>query len=127
MSLGLRILRALACRSSVLVGAAVVLLSLLAAASASAAVSNPDMQVEIAGLSRAQQLLHAGNAARALSALSQLTQRVPRGALMEERDATRALAQCALARSSSTADAFIAHYPNSIHAAGVRSACERAD
>ncbi|HEY3664874.1 MAG TPA: hypothetical protein VGL19_02695 [Polyangiaceae bacterium] len=85
------------------------------------------MQLEISGLSRAQQLLHAGNAAQALSALDQLTQQVPRGALMEERAATRALAQCALGRSGSTADAFIARYPKSVHAARVRSACEPTD
>ena len=91
----------------------------------SAALSTRDMQLEIAGLSRAQQLLHAGNAAQALSALNQLAQQVPRGALMEERDATRALAQCALAGSSSTADAFIARHPSSVHAARVRSACGR--
>jgi hypothetical protein len=46
---------------------------------------------------------------------------------MEERAATRALAQCALGRSGSTADAFIARYPKSVHAARVRSACEPTD
>ena len=96
-------------------------------AASSAALSTRDMQLEIAGLSRAQQLLHAGNAAQASSALDQLTRQVPRGALMEERDATRALAQCALARASSTADAFIARHPQSVHAARVRGACEPAD
>lgn len=81
------------------------------------------MQLEIAGLSRAQQLLHSGNASQALNALNQLGEQVPRGALMEERDATRALAQCALSPSKSFAAAFIAHYPKSVHAARVRSAC----
>ncbi len=89
----------------------------------SAGLSPGDMQLEISGLGRAEQLLHAGNAAQALSALDQLAQRVPHGALMEERDATRALAQCALSRSSSVANAFLARYPKSVHEAGVRSAC----
>jgi thioredoxin-like negative regulator of GroEL len=81
------------------------------------------MRLEISGLSRAQRLLHAGSAAQALSALDQLAQQVPHGTLMEERDATRALAQCALGRSSSIANAFLARYPRSVHAARVRSAC----
>ncbi len=95
----------------------------VAPASASASLSPRDMQLEIAGLSRAQQLLHSGSARQALSALDQLTAQVPRGALMEERDATRALAQCALFPQNSFAATFIAHYPKSVHAARVRSAC----
>ncbi|HEY1537512.1 MAG TPA: hypothetical protein VGF76_26010, partial [Polyangiaceae bacterium] len=94
-----------------------------AAPSVSAGLSPRDMQLEISGLRRAQQLLHAGNAAQALSALDQLAQQVPQGALMEERDAARALAQCSLGRSSSVANAFLARYPKSVHAARVRSAC----
>ena len=94
------------------------------AVSVSAGLSTRDMQLEISGLSRAQQLLHSGSPGQALSALDQLSEQVPRGALMEERDATRALAQCALARSNNAANAFIARYPKSVHAASVRAACD---
>jgi hypothetical protein len=83
-----------------------------------------DMQVEIAGLRQAQQLLYAGNAAQAVNVLDQLSSRVPTGGLMEERAATRVIALCTLGRASeSGVAAFMARYPSSVHAARVRSAC----
>jgi hypothetical protein len=83
-----------------------------------------DMQVEIAGLRQAQQLLHSGNAAQAVAALDQLSSRVPTGGLMEERAATRVIALCTLGRMSEAGvAAFMARYPSSVHAARVRSAC----
>ncbi|HEX3855121.1 MAG TPA: hypothetical protein VHW01_29360 [Polyangiaceae bacterium] len=83
-----------------------------------------DMKLEIAGLRQAQQLLHGGNAAQAVSALDQLSSRVPTGALMEERAATRVIALCTLGRvSEAGVAAFMARYPSSVHAARVRGAC----
>ena len=88
------------------------------------AMTAQDMQVEISGLRQAQQLLHSGNAAQAVSALDQLSSRVPTGGLMEERAATRVIALCTLGRvSDAGVAAFMAHYPSSVHAARVRSAC----
>ena len=96
-------------------------------ASSAASLSPQDMQLEIAGLQRAQQLLHAGNAAQAVTALDQLARQVPAGALMEERDATRVIALCTLGRAQAAGvDAFLARYPNSVHSGRVRSACSRA-
>jgi hypothetical protein len=89
-----------------------------------AALSTEDLQLEIAGLRRAQQLLHAGHAAQALAALDNVARQVPGGALTEERDATRAMALCALGHPESAAvAAFLAHYPNSVHVSGVQRAC----
>jgi hypothetical protein len=89
--------------------------------------SPQDMQLEIAGLQRAQQLLHAGSAAQAVTALDQLARQVPLGALMEERDATRVIALCTLGRAQAAGvDAFLARYPNSVHSGRVRTACSRA-
>jgi RNA polymerase sigma-70 factor (ECF subfamily) len=96
-------------------------------ASPVASLSAQDMQLEIAGLQRAQQLLHAGSAAQAVTALDQLARQVPVGALMEERDATRVIALCTLGRAQAAGvDAFLARYPNSVHSGRVRSACSRA-
>ncbi len=88
--------------------------------------SAQDLSVEIAGLRRAQQLLHAGDASAALAALEQLAHEVPKGTLAEERDATRALALCQLGRPSDPRVAgFFSRYPASVHAARVQSACSR--
>jgi len=96
-------------------------------ASPVASLSPQDMQLEIAGLQRAQQLLHAGSAAQAVTALDQLARQVPVGALMEERDATRVIALCTLGRAQAAGvDAFLARYPNSVHSGRVRTACSRA-
>jgi hypothetical protein len=92
--------------------------------SASVVMTAQDMQLEIAGLRQAQQLLHSGNAAQAVSALDRLSSRVPTGGLMEERAALRVIALCTLGRvSEAGVAAFMAHYPSSVHAARVRSAC----
>lgn len=89
--------------------------------------SPQDMQAEIVGLRRAQQLLHAGSSAGAVAALDELTRQVPAGSLMEERDATRVIALCTLGRvSDASVDSFLTRYPNSVHANRVRTACSRA-
>jgi hypothetical protein len=99
----------------------------LASAAPVTSLSAEDMQLEIAGLQRAQQLLHAGNAAQAVATLDQLARQVPAGALMEERAATRVIAWCTLGRSGdSGVEAFLSRYPNSVHSARVRTACSRA-
>lgn len=94
--------------------------------SAAAPVSAEDLSLEIAGLRRAQHLLHGGNANAALAALDEVARDVPKGALGEERDATRALALCQLGRASDPrVTAFFARYPGSVHAARVQKACSR--
>ncbi len=99
----------------------------LTTASAVTSLSAEDMQLEIAGLQRAQQLLHAGNAPQAVVTLDQLARQVPAGALMEERAATRVIALCSLGRSGDAGvQAFLSHYPNSVHSGRVRMACSRA-
>ncbi len=89
--------------------------------------SAEDLSTEIAGLRRAQQLLHGGNAGAALATLDQVARAVPKGALTEERDATRAIALCTLGRTSDpSVAAFFVRYPGSVHAARVRNACSHA-
>lgn len=98
-----------------------------ASAAAVTSLSAEDMQLEISGLQRAQQLLHAGNAAQAVTTLDQLARQVPAGALTEERAATRVIALCSLGRSGdASVEAFLSRYPNSVHSSRVRSACSRA-
>jgi hypothetical protein len=58
----------------------------------------PQIGQEVALLSKAQAELSGGRASQALSALAEHAQRFPRGALAEERMATRARALCALGR-----------------------------
>lgn len=58
----------------------------------------PQIGQEVALLSKAQAELSSGRASQALLALAEHAQRFPRGALAEERMATRARALCALGR-----------------------------
>ena len=95
-------------------------------AAPAASLSTQDLQLEISGLRRAQQMLHGGNAAQAVADLDQLARQVPAGVLMEERDATRVIALCSLGRvHDAGVDAFLSRYPNSVHGNRVRSACGR--
>jgi hypothetical protein len=93
----------------------------------SSSLSGADLEIELDGLRRAQRLLHTGHAAESLMALDALAARVAGGGLAEERAATRAMALCSLGQRGSTeVDAFLARYPRSVHASGVRAVCSRA-
>ena len=83
-----------------------------------------DLSPELAGLRRAQEALHRGKPSAALAVLAQLDQQSPAGALVEERQATRAIARCALGRDpAAERAAFFRRFPNSVHAARVNAAC----
>jgi hypothetical protein len=100
------------------------------AASASFAPSEPvvppnPLAVEVSTLRRAQQFLHAGDAAQALSILNGLEREHTVVALREEWQATRAMALCTLGRGSSALAAdFARRFPGSVHLEPVRGACE---
>ncbi|MBN1611307.1 MAG: hypothetical protein JW940_32035 [Polyangiaceae bacterium] len=83
-----------------------------------------DLSPELAGLRRAQEALHRGEPSAALAALAQLDQQIPTGTLVEERQATGAIARCALGKDrAAQREAFLRRFPNSVHAARVNAAC----
>lgn len=85
---------------------------------------NP-LALEVSTLRRAQQFLHAGDGAQALSILNGLEREHTVVALREEWQATRAMALCTLGRGSSALAAdFARRFPGSVHLEPVRGACE---
>ena len=87
-----------------------------------------DLSPELAGLRRAQAALHRGDASAALAALAELDEQSPAGALLEERQATRAIANCALGRDNEAQRAaFLRRFPKSVHATRVSTACASAE
>jgi hypothetical protein len=74
-----------------------------------------------------QQALRAGNAGRALSLAGEHARRFPRGALIEEREGVRAVAQCKLAPPdgrATIAESFLRRFGSSPYAARVKAACQ---
>jgi hypothetical protein len=92
----------------------------------SSAPSGGDLKAELEGLRRAQELLHEGDAAWAIARLDELEQNSPSSALLEERLATRALAECVLGRDGDApARAFAEKFPRSPHLERVRASCAK--
>src|SRR6185369_10941669 len=87
---------------------------------------NP-LKAELDGLRRAQELLHQGEPAWALARLNELDRAQVGSVLLEERAATRAIAECLLGRDASAqAREFERRFPLSAHLDQVRSSCSRA-
>jgi tetratricopeptide (TPR) repeat protein len=85
-----------------------------------------EIRQEVALLSRAQAALSRGRPQEALEALSEHAQRFPRGALTEERAATRARTLCALGRrqeAESELKRMERLNPNSAYLARARESC----
>jgi hypothetical protein len=85
-----------------------------------------DVAAEVRLLTGAHAALQSGNADRALLLLEEHARRYPKGALGEERDATRIAALCALGRTveaHDAADRFLRAAPRSPHAGPVRASC----
>jgi hypothetical protein len=83
---------------------------------------------ELALVSAMQLALRSGNAAQALALANEHARRFPSGALTQEREGARAIAQCQLAEPTARAavqSAFEARYPSSPYAARVKAACAR--
>jgi hypothetical protein len=85
------------------------------------------LKAELDGLRRAQELLHQGQPGWALERLKELDRANVSSALLEERMATRAIAECRLGGDAAAlADAFARRYPASAHRDQVRASCEGA-
>jgi len=80
---------------------------------------------ELAWLQRAQHELQQGNFSRVLDTLTVYRAKFPRGALSEEAEAARTMAECALepARAQARARAFAARYPRSLFTTQVLAHC----
>ncbi len=99
-----------------------------AVATATATVSAPAsaIGVEVALLRSANAEMQAGRADRALAMLDDHVHRFPSGALIEEREAARILALCAVGRTDESREAqgrFLREHPRSPQVARVRAAC----
>ncbi|MEO8183773.1 MAG: hypothetical protein ABI895_33530 [Deltaproteobacteria bacterium] len=87
---------------------------------------NP-LKAELDGLRRAQELLHQGEPAWALARLNELDRAQVGSVLLEERAATRAIAECLLGGDpKAQASEFERRFPRSAHLEQVRSSCSRA-
>lgn len=78
-------------------------------------------------LTRAWAAIRAGEYDRALSLTDEHLRRFPKGALVEEREASRTVALCQLGRRRGVHPAlrrFVRSYPGSVHEARVRAACD---
>jgi hypothetical protein len=85
------------------------------------------LKAELDGLRRAQELLHQGQPGWALERLKELDRADVSSALLEERMATRAIAECRIGGDAAAlTDAFARRYPASAHREQVRASCERA-
>jgi len=84
------------------------------------------LKLELEGLRRAQELLHKGDAAWALARLDELDRAHASSLLLEERTATRLMAECRLGRDARTqVDEFAQRYPGSAHLGRVRESCAK--
>jgi hypothetical protein len=93
-----------------------------AAASALPAVS--PLKAELDGLRRAQELLYQGRPAWAIARLDELDRAGVGSVLLEERAATRAIAECRLgADGQRQADEYARRFPRSAHLERVRASC----
>jgi hypothetical protein len=85
------------------------------------------LKAELDGLRRAQELLHEGDAAWALARLDELDRANVTTVLLEERMATRAMAQCMLGRDArAETDELARRFPSSAHLERVRASCAQA-
>lgn len=85
------------------------------------------LRAELDGLRRAQELLHQGHPAWALARLAELDRAHASSALLEERAATRAIAECRLGHgAAATAGEFARRFPSSAFLERVRSSCSAA-
>ena len=89
--------------------------------------ASAESETELELISAMQLALRSGDAAGALTLASRHARRFPRGALTQERDGVRAIAQCRLAapeaRAKLRAD-FLGKYGASPYAARVKDACQ---
>lgn len=92
-------------------------------AAASAGVTS-QLKAELEGLRRAQELLHKGDAAWALARLDELDRAKVSSVLLEERMATRAIAECMLGKDGpAQAQAFERQFPGSAQLGRVQASC----
>jgi hypothetical protein len=93
---------------------------------AAAAPSSANLDAELASLRLARDAAAAGDHQRAEELLDGLDRQYPRGLLLEERSALRAVARCQSGdapRARALAREFLLRYPTSVYAAKVRRAC----
>lgn len=84
---------------------------------------NP-LKAELDGLRRAQELLHQGQPAWAVARLNELDRAQVGSVLLEERAATRAIAECTLRHDpNAQARDFERRFPRSAHLEQVRASC----
>jgi hypothetical protein len=86
------------------------------------------LKAELDGLRRAQELLHQGRPAWAIARLEELDRSGVSAALLEERAATRTIAECTLEHGSAAGnrarlDEFTTLHPGSAHLDQVRASC----
>lgn len=82
---------------------------------------------ELSLLQRAERAIRSSNPLLALSLLADLDEQFPKGKLLEERAAARAMAGCQKSldpTSQSAARRFVGSHPQSVYAARVRALCE---
>jgi len=93
-----------------------------------AAVNGPNpLKAELDGLRRAQELLHQGQPAWAVARLNELDRAQVGSILLEERTATRAIAECRLGHEPmAQVQAFEQRFPRSAHLEQVRASCSEA-
>jgi hypothetical protein len=92
------------------------------------AVNGPNpLKAELDGLRRAQELLHQGQFAWAVARLNELDRAQVGSVLLEERTATRAIAECKLAHNPKLqVQEFEQRFPRSAHLEQVRASCSGA-
>ncbi len=85
------------------------------------------LKAELDGLRRAQELLHRGDAAWAIARLDELDRANVSSLLLEERMATRAIAECRRGNDGrAQTDELVRQFPHSAHLEQVRTSCEQA-
>jgi hypothetical protein len=93
------------------------------AANSTAPATSP-LKAELDGLRRAQELLYQGRPAWAIARLDELDRAGVGSVLLEERDATRTIAECRLgAVGAGKADEYARRFPRSAHLERVRASC----
>lgn len=85
------------------------------------------LKAELDGLRRAQELLHRGDAVWALARLDELDRANVSSLLLEERIATRAIAECRRGNDGrAQTEELVRQFPHSAHLEQVRTSCEQA-